>query len=129
RQPGIEGSNERTGHKPGVPNESTIVYTTSSEGTGIKPRVLGEEKDITEEKVILEWGDEQDSEHADDDNDDVEKDDKDGDVDDEDNDHIIDTQDADDEDVETESDEDDINKYKIRVRKDEDEEMINAEVD
>ncbi|GKB11869.1 hypothetical protein Tco_0845792 [Tanacetum coccineum] len=37
--------------------------------------------------------------------------------------------DADDEDDETKSDEDDIYKYNIRVRKDEDEEMINAEVD
>nr|GEW96117.1 hypothetical protein [Tanacetum cinerariifolium] len=36
--------------------------------------------------------------------------------------------DADDENDETESDEDDIYKYKIHVRKDEDEEMINAEV-
>ncbi|GJT59846.1 hypothetical protein Tco_1003379, partial [Tanacetum coccineum] len=47
--------------------------------------------------------------------DDEEKDDKEG--------------DADDEDDETESDEDDIYKYKISVRKDEDEEMINVEVD
>ncbi|GJS90228.1 hypothetical protein Tco_0772864 [Tanacetum coccineum] len=99
------------------------------EGTGIKPGVPNEENDITEEKVILEWGDEQDSEHSDDDNDDVKKDGKDGDANDEGDDHISDTQDADDEDVETESDEDDIYKYKIRVRKDEDEEMINAEVD
>ncbi|GJZ63571.1 hypothetical protein Tco_0619992 [Tanacetum coccineum] len=80
-------------------------------------------------KVILEWGDKQDSEYSDDDNDDVENDDKDGDSDDEGDDHISDTQDADDEDVETKSDEDDIYKYKIRVRKDEDEEMINTEVD
>ncbi|GKA82868.1 hypothetical protein Tco_0789616 [Tanacetum coccineum] len=123
---GTGGSNEGTGTIPGVPDESTVVSATSSEGTGIKPRVLDEEKDITEEKVILEWGDEQDSEYS---NDDVEKDDKDGDADDEGDDHISDTQDADDEDVETESDEDDIYKYKMRVRKDEDEEMINAEVD
>ncbi|GJY92465.1 hypothetical protein Tco_0508247 [Tanacetum coccineum] len=129
RQPGTEGSNKGTGSKPGVPNESTVISTTSSERSGIKPRVPSEEKDITEEKVILERGDEQDSEHADDDNDDVEKDDKDGDADDEGNDHISDTQDADDEDVETKSDKDDIYKYNIRVRKDEDEEMINAEVD
>ncbi|GJV56984.1 hypothetical protein Tco_1457989 [Tanacetum coccineum] len=87
------------------------------------------ENDITKEKVFLEWGDEQDSEYSNDDNDDIEKDDKDGDADDEGDDHISDTQDADDEDVETEFDEDDIYKYKIRVRKDEDEEMINAEVD
>ncbi|GKC19460.1 hypothetical protein Tco_1021610 [Tanacetum coccineum] len=37
--------------------------------------------------------------------------------------------DADDEDDETESDEDDIYKYKTRVCKDEDEEMLNAEVE
>ncbi|GJR44700.1 hypothetical protein Tco_1312803 [Tanacetum coccineum] len=129
RQPGTEGSNEGTGSKPWVPDESTVISATSSEGTSIKPGVPDEEKDITEEKVILEWEDEQDSEYYDDDNDDVEKDDKDGDANDEGDDYISDTHDADDEDVETESDEDDIYKYKIRVRKDEDEEMINAEVD
>ncbi|GKB03258.1 hypothetical protein Tco_0831347 [Tanacetum coccineum] len=77
----------------------------------VKPGVPDEDKDITEEKVILEWGDEQDSEFFDDDNDDVEKDDKDGNTDDEGNDHISDTQDADDEDDETEFDEDDIYKF------------------
>nr|GFC75513.1 hypothetical protein [Tanacetum cinerariifolium] len=81
--------------------------------------------DVTEEKVILDRGDEQDSEYSDD----VEKNDKDGDVDDEGDDHISDTQDANDEDVEIESDEEDIYKYKIRVRKDEGEKMINVEVD
>ncbi|GJY20046.1 hypothetical protein Tco_0392612 [Tanacetum coccineum] len=106
RQPGIGGSNEGTGSKAGVPDESTVVSDTSSEGTDIKLGVPDEEKDITEEK-----------------------DDKDGDVDDEGDDHINDTQDTDDEDVKTESDEEDIYKYKIRVRKDEDEEMINTEVD
>ncbi|GJT49436.1 retrovirus-related pol polyprotein from transposon TNT 1-94 [Tanacetum coccineum] len=60
-----------------------IVSTASSDRTGIKPGVPDEEKDITEEKVILERGDEQDSEYFDDDNDDVDKDDKDGDADDE----------------------------------------------
>ncbi|GJR93048.1 hypothetical protein Tco_0265222 [Tanacetum coccineum] len=94
-------------------------------GTSIKPGVLDEEKDITKEKVILEWGDKQDSEYFDN----VEKDDKDGDADDEGDDYISDTQDADDEDVKNESDEDDIYKYKICVRKDEDEDMLNAEVD
>ncbi|GJS85899.1 hypothetical protein Tco_0752440 [Tanacetum coccineum] len=53
-----------------------IVSATSSEGTGTKLGVLDEDKDITKEKVILKWGDEQDSEHSDDDNDDAEKDDK-----------------------------------------------------
>nr|GEW15003.1 hypothetical protein [Tanacetum cinerariifolium] len=44
-------------------------------------------------------------------------------------DHISDTQDADDEDAETEYDKDEIYKYKIRVHKDEDVEMKNAEVE
>ncbi|GJX46800.1 hypothetical protein Tco_0271990 [Tanacetum coccineum] len=56
-------------------------------GTDAKPWVPNEDKDITKEKVILEWGDEQDSEHSDDDNDDAEKDEKDGDADDEGDDH------------------------------------------
>ncbi|GJR43075.1 hypothetical protein Tco_1311178 [Tanacetum coccineum] len=113
RQPGIGGSSEGTGTKPGVLDESTVVSATSSEGTGTKPGVLDEEKEITEENVILEWGSEQESEHYEEDKlDDKEKDEKEGDADDE-----------------TESDEEDIYKYKIRVRKDEDEEMINAEVD
>ncbi|GJT36486.1 hypothetical protein Tco_0926905, partial [Tanacetum coccineum] len=46
--------------QPAVPDESTVVSATSSEGTGVKPGVPDEDKDITEEKVILEWGDEQD---------------------------------------------------------------------
>ncbi|GKF26637.1 hypothetical protein Tco_0082531 [Tanacetum coccineum] len=113
RQLDTGGSNEGTSSKPRVTDESKIVSATLSEGTGIKPGVPDEEKDITEEKVILEWGYEQESKYSEDDNDDVEKDDKDGDADDEGDDHISDTQDADDEDVKTESDEDDIYKYKI----------------
>ncbi|GJZ39967.1 hypothetical protein Tco_0586530 [Tanacetum coccineum] len=80
------------------------ISATSSEGTGAKPRVLDEEKDIIEEKVILEWGDKQDSEFFDDDNDDVKKDNKDDDADDEGDDHI-------------------------RVRKDKDAEMKDAKVE
>ncbi|GJR31866.1 hypothetical protein Tco_1108098 [Tanacetum coccineum] len=92
RQPGTRGSNKGTGTILGVPNESTVVSATSSEGT------------------------EQESEYSEEDKlDDEEKGDKEG--------------DDDYEDDETESDKDDIYKYKIRVRKDEDEEMINAEVD
>nr|GFA34744.1 hypothetical protein [Tanacetum cinerariifolium] len=106
REPGTGGSNEGTSSKPWVLDESIVISATLSEGTSIKLGVPNEENDITEEK-----------------------DDKDGDADDEGDDHISDTQDADDDDVETESNEDDIYKYKIRVRKDEDEEMINAEVD
>nr|GFC73277.1 hypothetical protein [Tanacetum cinerariifolium] len=93
-------------------NESTVVSTTSSEGTSAKPGVLDEEKDITKENIILKWGNE------DDENDDVEKDDKDGDADDQGDDHVSDTQDVDEEDDETKYDEDGIYKYKIRVRKD-----------
>nr|GEU66960.1 hypothetical protein [Tanacetum cinerariifolium] len=110
----------------GVPNESTVIFATSSKGTGIKPGVPDEDKDNTKEKVIFKWGDKQDSEFFDDDNDD-EKDDKDGDADDEGDDHISDTQDAYEEDDETESDEDEINKSKICVRKDEDVEMKDDE--
>nr|GEZ35277.1 hypothetical protein [Tanacetum cinerariifolium] len=76
------GSSKRTGSIPGIPKESTVISTTSSAGTGIKLGVLDEEKDITEEKVILEWGD------KDDENDDVEKDDKDDNANDEGDDHV-----------------------------------------
>ncbi|GKD89206.1 hypothetical protein Tco_1364713, partial [Tanacetum coccineum] len=129
RQPGTGGSSKGTGIVPGVPDESTVVSATSYEGTGTKPGVPNEEKVITKEKVILEWGSEQESEYSKEDQlDDEEKDDKEGDADDEGDDHISDTQDTDDEDDETESDEDEIYKYKIRVCKDEDVVMTNAEV-
>ncbi|GKD07619.1 hypothetical protein Tco_1187304 [Tanacetum coccineum] len=87
---------------------------------------------ISEANVILEWGSENESEHSDDSQlnfDNKEKKDKDGDADDEGDDHISDIQDTDDEDAETKSDEDEIYKYKTHVRKDEDEEMLNAEVE
>nr|GEU62950.1 hypothetical protein [Tanacetum cinerariifolium] len=50
RQLGTGGSNEGTSSKPGVLDESTIIFATSSERTGIKLGVPDEEKDITEEK-------------------------------------------------------------------------------
>ncbi|GKE22523.1 hypothetical protein Tco_1434035, partial [Tanacetum coccineum] len=97
RQQGTRGLSEGTGTILGVPNESTVVTATSSEGTCTK----------------LE------SEYSEDDQlDDEEKDDKDGNADDEGNDHISDTQDA-----ETESDVDEIYKYKICMHKDVDAEM------
>nr|GEW86705.1 hypothetical protein [Tanacetum cinerariifolium] len=100
---------------PGVPDKSTVISATSSEGTGTKPGVPDKEKDITKENVILEWGSKQESKYSKEDNlDDEEKDDKEG--------------DADDEDDETKSNKDDIYKYKILVRKDGDEEMLNAKV-
>ncbi|GKE56900.1 hypothetical protein Tco_1496085, partial [Tanacetum coccineum] len=90
---------------------------------------LNEDKDITEKKVIIKWGDEQDSEFYDDDNDDVKKDDKDGDAEDEGDDHVSNTQDYDDEDVETESDEYEIYNYKICVRNEEDMKMKDVKVE
>ncbi|GJZ39092.1 retrovirus-related pol polyprotein from transposon TNT 1-94 [Tanacetum coccineum] len=130
RQSGTGGSNEGTGTKPGVPNEFTVISATSSEGTGTKPWVPDKEKDITKENVILEWGLKQESEYSEEDQlSDEEKDDKDDDVDDEVNDYIKDDEDADDEDAETKSNKDDIYKYKIRVHKDEDEEMLNVEAE
>ncbi|GJY07447.1 hypothetical protein Tco_0374501 [Tanacetum coccineum] len=127
RQPGTGGLSEGTGSILGVLDESTVISATSSEGTSAKPGVLDKDKDITEEKVILELGDEQDSEFLDEDNDDDEKDDKDGDADDEGDDHVSDTQDADKEDDETEYDEDEIYKYKICVCNEEDVEIKDAE--
>nr|GFA15558.1 hypothetical protein [Tanacetum cinerariifolium] len=49
RQPGTEGSSEETGRTPGVPNESTVVFATSSEGTSTKLGVVNEEKVTSEE--------------------------------------------------------------------------------
>ncbi|GKD88959.1 hypothetical protein Tco_1364466, partial [Tanacetum coccineum] len=106
RQPGTEGSSKGTGTIPGVPDDSTVVFATSSEGTGTKLGVPDKENDITKEN-----------------------DDKDDDADDEGNDYISDNQDVDDEDAEIESDKDEIYKYMIRVRKDEDVEMSNVEVE
>nr|GEY68932.1 hypothetical protein [Tanacetum cinerariifolium] len=53
RQPGTGGSSKGTDTILGVLDESTVVSATSSEGTGTKPGVLAEEKDITKENVIL----------------------------------------------------------------------------
>ncbi|GJT72418.1 hypothetical protein Tco_1031704 [Tanacetum coccineum] len=45
------GSNKGTGVSPGVPNESTIILTTSSEGNGTKPRVPDKEKMYSNEEA------------------------------------------------------------------------------
>nr|GEY61318.1 hypothetical protein [Tanacetum cinerariifolium] len=103
RQPGTKGSKKGTGSKPGVLDESTVVFATSR--------------------------DEQDSEFFNDDNDNVEKDDKDGDANDEGDDHVSNTQDADDEDVKTEFNEDEIYKCKICVCNEEDVEMKDTKVE
>ncbi|GJY11672.1 hypothetical protein Tco_0380981 [Tanacetum coccineum] len=106
RQPGTGGSSEGTGRIPGVPDESTVVPATSSEGSGTKQGVLDEEKSDEEEKK---------------------NNDGDADNEDEDDDHVSYSKDNDDEDAETESDEDEIYKYKIQVHKDMDVEMEEAE--
>ncbi|GJZ71329.1 hypothetical protein Tco_0635180 [Tanacetum coccineum] len=59
RQPGTEGSNEGTGNILRVPDVSTVVSRASSEGTGSKPGVPDEEK------LILKWEADVDSEHFD----------------------------------------------------------------
>ncbi|GJV47780.1 hypothetical protein Tco_1437992 [Tanacetum coccineum] len=73
KQPGTGGSNEGTGVSSGVPNESTVIPATSSEGTGTKPKVPDEEKVTYEEKVILKWGSEQESEYSEEDQSDDEE--------------------------------------------------------
>nr|GEY97159.1 retrovirus-related Pol polyprotein from transposon TNT 1-94 [Tanacetum cinerariifolium] len=77
RQPSTGGSSEGTGTIPGVPHESTVVFATSSKETGTKPGVLDKENNISKEKVVLEWGSEEESECLEEDQLDEEKDDKD----------------------------------------------------
>nr|GEV23284.1 hypothetical protein [Tanacetum cinerariifolium] len=91
RQSGTKGLSKGTGRILGVPGESTVVSTASSEGTDSQLN-----------------------------SDEEEKKDNDGDVDDEDedDDHISDIQDTNDEDAKTESEDDEIYKYKIQVHKD-----------
>ncbi|GKD24755.1 hypothetical protein Tco_1230969, partial [Tanacetum coccineum] len=110
RQPGTRGSSEGTGRIPRVPYESTVVSTTSSEGT----RTESEHSDYSQINFVEEEKKDNDG-NADDDDED------------EDDDHISDIQDIDNEDVETEFDKDEIYKYKIQVHKDVDVEMVGAE--
>ncbi|GJW13543.1 hypothetical protein Tco_0017676 [Tanacetum coccineum] len=60
------GSSEGTGTKLGVPDESTVILTTSHEGIGTKPGVPDEVKDFSEAKadVTLDWGSEEESEYS-----------------------------------------------------------------
>nr|GEV27389.1 hypothetical protein [Tanacetum cinerariifolium] len=51
-QPHVGGSSERTGVLLGVPDELTLIHTTSSKGTSTKPEVLDEEETVDEE---VEW--------------------------------------------------------------------------
>ncbi|GJZ33967.1 hypothetical protein Tco_0579403 [Tanacetum coccineum] len=66
RQSGTGGSSEGTIRIPAVPDKSTVVFATSSDGTGTKLRVLDKEKVTSEANVILKWGSENESEHSED---------------------------------------------------------------
>ncbi|GKB18097.1 hypothetical protein Tco_0852020 [Tanacetum coccineum] len=59
-QPHAGGSSKGTGTKLGVPDESTIILTTSHEGTGTKPGVPDEVQGSSAAKadVTLDWGSE-----------------------------------------------------------------------
>nr|GEU68743.1 retrovirus-related Pol polyprotein from transposon TNT 1-94 [Tanacetum cinerariifolium] len=70
RQPHTGGLSERTGTIPWVLDESTVIFATSSEGTGTKPGVPNEEKDISE-------ADDEDDDHISDAKDDETKSDED----------------------------------------------------
>nr|GEV87101.1 hypothetical protein [Tanacetum cinerariifolium] len=87
RQSGTGGSDEGTGVIPGVPDESTVIFTTSSEGTGTKPGVPDDEE------IIHEEGADETHEHSNRD------------------------ANAQDDDEETKFDYEDIYKYKIKVHK------------
>ncbi|GJV43907.1 hypothetical protein Tco_1428443 [Tanacetum coccineum] len=65
RQPGTGGSSERTGVSPGVPDESTVVPATSSEGTEQENEYSKEDNDEN-----IEWVDTDEEEEKDYDDDD-----------------------------------------------------------
>ncbi|GJW17727.1 hypothetical protein Tco_0025163 [Tanacetum coccineum] len=127
---GTGGSSEGTGRIPGVLDESINVFATSSEGTSTKPGVLDEEKVSTEEKVILEWGSEQESEYSEEDVSEEEEIDW---IDyEEDNKKKYDTNDDKSIDLEMTDDEetdDEVLQGKEQVNDDKDEEMLNAKVE
>ncbi|GJY94760.1 hypothetical protein Tco_0511121 [Tanacetum coccineum] len=125
RQPGVGGSSEGTGITPGVPDESTVVSDTSSEGTGTKVGVPDEEKVSTKEKVILEWGSEQESEYSEEElSEEEEIDWIDSEVDDEKTDDT-----DDDKSINLEMTDDEVLQGKEQVNDDEDEEMTDPEVE
>ncbi|GJU99233.1 retrovirus-related pol polyprotein from transposon TNT 1-94 [Tanacetum coccineum] len=66
RQPGTGGSSEGTGRIPGVPDESTVVFDTSSEGTESKYS----EEDQRDDDETIEWVDTDEEEEKIDDDDD-----------------------------------------------------------
>ncbi|GJV13772.1 hypothetical protein Tco_1355313 [Tanacetum coccineum] len=99
RQPGTGGSSEGTGRIPGVPDESTVISATTSEGTV---------KDLNEEEDI-DWIDFEENEEKKDDTDD---------------DKSIDLEMTNDEETD-----DEVLQGKEQVNDDEDEEILNAKVE
>nr|GEU92449.1 reverse transcriptase domain-containing protein [Tanacetum cinerariifolium] len=63
RQPGTGGSSEGTDVTQWVLDESIVILTTLSEGTGTKPRVLDKEKITSKHKAILKGGSKQESKY------------------------------------------------------------------
>ncbi|GKF16839.1 hypothetical protein Tco_0061757, partial [Tanacetum coccineum] len=130
RQPDTRGSNEGTGVSPGVLDESTVIPATSSERTGTILGVLDEKNVTSKEKVILEWGSEQESEYSEEDQGDDEEvdwidfDEDEEKKDDTDDDKSINLEMTDD----VETDDEFIHGVE-QVNDDEDEEMTNAEVE
>ncbi|GKC22707.1 hypothetical protein Tco_1024857, partial [Tanacetum coccineum] len=63
-------SSEGTGIIPGVPDEPTVIFTTSSEGTGITPGVPDEVKVTSEAKAdsTIDWGSENESDYSEEEN-------------------------------------------------------------
>ncbi|GKB19332.1 hypothetical protein Tco_0853255 [Tanacetum coccineum] len=69
-QPHARGSSEGTGIIPGVPDEPTVIFTTSSEGTSITPGVPDEVKVTSEAKAdsTIDWGLENESGYSEEEN-------------------------------------------------------------
>ncbi|GJX57487.1 hypothetical protein Tco_0287384 [Tanacetum coccineum] len=65
-QPHVEGSSEGTDVSPGVLDESTVIFTTLSKGTGTKPGVPDEVQGSSRAKVdvILDWGSKEESKYS-----------------------------------------------------------------
>nr|GEX69659.1 hypothetical protein [Tanacetum cinerariifolium] len=130
RQLGTEGSSKGTGRILGLLDKSTVISATSSEGTGTKSRVPNKEKVSTEEKVILEWGSEQEIEYSEEDL--IEEEEIDSIDSEEDDEKKYDTNDNKSIDLEMTDDEetnDEVLQGKEQVNDDEDKEMTNAEVE
>nr|GEV13919.1 hypothetical protein [Tanacetum cinerariifolium] len=125
RQPDTRGSSEGAGVSPKVPDKSIVVRATSSERTDTKPGVLDEEKVISKENVILEWGSEQESKYSKEDHRDDEE------VDwidfDEDEEKKDDTKD--DKSIDLEMTDDEFVHGDEQVNGDDDEEMLNVKVE